>query len=463
MHPPGVPGLAPGDTIVACATPWGRAAIAVLRLSGPGVGGVLARICARRRGLPPPRRAVLVRLRDDEGVMDEGLLTWMPGPGSYTGEDCAELSCHGNPLLVERLLAACVSAGCRVAEPGEFTRRAHAHGRLDLLRAEAVLQAIEARSTAGLQVAVRGLCGELGRWSEAQREALVAISAELEARLDFPDQLEVLGPAGPQLQGDDELALRIAGARDELVRVAETFRRSRLQVRGARVALVGPVNAGKSSLFNALLGRRRALVSPRPGTTRDVLEASCELAGLPVILLDTAGENLEPEEIEREGLALRDELVAEVDLLVVVLPAHRLELPEVATLLATSAGRPRVLVGNHADRTGARFELEGRALLPCCALDGAGLEELEDAIAEALVGEEPGESAAVIASQRQHELLRSAGEALERARLALLGEAGVAVAAEELIHALERLCALGGHGVREEVLDALFGRFCIGK
>jgi tRNA modification GTPase len=463
MQSPGDPGSATGDTIVACATPWGRAAIAVLRLSGPGVSGVLARVCPRERGLPPPRRAVLVRIRDDQGVMDEGLLTWMPGPSSYTGEDSAELSCHGNPLLVERLLAACVVAGCRVAEPGEFTRRAHANGRLDLLRAEAVLQAIEARSPAGLEVAARGLRGELTRWSRRRREELMALAAELEARLDFPDQLEALGPAGPQLQDDASLAARIGEARAELDRVADSFRRSRVQVRGARVALVGPVNAGKSSLFNALLGRRRALVSPRPGTTRDVLEARAELRGLPVLLMDTAGENTEPEELERDGLALRDELLAEVDLLVVVLPAHRLELPEVDTLLASTRDRPRVLVGNHADRPGARFELAGRALLPCCALDASGLDELEAAIAEALVGEEPGESAAVIASQRQHELLRSSAEALGRARWALLGEAGVAVAAEELITALERLDAMGGSGVREEVLDALFDRFCIGK
>jgi tRNA modification GTPase len=457
------PGVAMVDTIVACATPWGRAAIAVVRLSGPFVESTLARVCPRPGGLPPPRRAVLVRLVDDDGPFDEGLLTWMPGPGSYTGEDCAEISCHGNPLLVERLLAACVAAGCRPALPGEFTRRAHAHGRLDLVRAEAVLQAIEARSAAGLEVASRALRGELGRWVASRRETLRGLGAELEARLDFPDQLDQVVPDGPRLQDDEALCRRLGEAEAALLGAARTYRRSNVQVRGARVALVGPINAGKSSLFNALLGRRRALVSPRPGTTRDVLEASTELHGLPVVLMDTAGENQRPGALERDGLALRDELLTEVDLVVVVLPAHRLDQPEVAPLLAHSAGRPRVLVGNHADRPGARFMLDALELLPTCALDGRGLERLRSAIAEALVGETPGASDAVIASQRQHDLLRSAAEALGRARDALGGEAGVAVAAEELIAALERLDGIGGRGEREEVLDALFARFCIGK
>ncbi len=386
----------------------------------------------------------------------------MPGPGSYTGEDCAEISCHGNPLLVERLLSACVAAGCRVAQPGEFTRRAHASGRLDLVRAEAVLQAIEARSEGGLEVASRALRGELGAWLGTRREELLTIGAELEARLDFPDQLEATLGA-PALQDDSELEGRIASVEAELASAASGHRRARVQVQGARVALLGPVNAGKSSLFNALLGRRRALVSERPGTTRDVLEATTEIRGLPVLLLDTAGDNERPEALERDGMALRDELLAEVDLRVLVLPAHRLQEPEVLTLLERTRSTQRVLVGNHADRPSARFSVDGGSLLPTCALDGRGLDALRGAIADALVGEEPGGSAALIASQRQHELLQAAAAHLRSAQGALAGEAGVAVAAEEVLAALERLDAVGGSGVREEVLDALFSRFCIGK
>lgn len=446
----------PRDTIVACATPWGRAAVSVVRLSGPAVATVLPRVCGLSRGTPTPRRAVLVRLIDEAGcVFDEGLLTWMPAPRSYTGEDSAEISCHGNPLLVERLLSACVRAGCRMALPGEFTRRAWEHGRLDLPRAEAVLQAIEARSPQGLDVASRALRGELSDWLEAQRGALTGLAAQLEAQLDFPDWIDPV----------DERAMldSLEGIRATLEQVAGTYRRARVQVRGAQVALVGPVNAGKSSLFNALLGRRRALVSPQPGTTRDVLEASCEIEGLPVLLMDSAGENRRPEALEAAGLALRDELLAQADLLVVVLPAHQPELPEVLDLLAATAGRPRVLVGNHADRPEAASEIGGLSVLPSCALDGTGLDALRAAIAEALAGEAPGAAATVIASQRQHDALRRAASHVVAALDAQRGDAGPAVAAEEVMAAIGLLDELAGRGLREEVLDTLFARFCIGK
>ncbi len=447
------------DTIVACATPWGRSAIAVVRLSGPAVGQILAEVCPRPGGLPTARRAVLVSIRDASGPVDQGLLTWMPGPRSYTGEDSAEISCHGNPLLVERLLAACVAAGARPALPGEFTRRAWQNGRLDLLRAEAVLQAIEARSPQGLVAAASGLRGKLGSWVQGMEERLLACAAELEARLDFPDQLDPLGG----VQDDSALAARLRELEVELRGVARSFRRARVQVQGARVALLGPVNAGKSSLFNALLDQHRALVSAEPGTTRDLLEAQVDVEGLPICLMDTAGENLDASGLEREGLSLRDELMGQVDLVVVVLPAHLPELHESQRVLERTEGRPRVVVGNHADRLGAVSRIGGQALLSTCALDGSGLPALRAAIAAGLAGEEPGASAAVIASQRQRQLLLAAAEGLSAACQALLGEAGVAVAAEETLAALSRLNAMGGSGVREEVLDEVFSRFCIGK
>ncbi|MFH1468512.1 MAG: tRNA uridine-5-carboxymethylaminomethyl(34) synthesis GTPase MnmE, partial [Pseudomonadota bacterium] len=412
------------------------------------------------RGLPAPRRATLVGLRDAAGPFDQGLLLWMPGPRSYTGEDCAELSCHGNPLLVERLVAACVQAGARLARPGEFTRRAWLNGRLDLCRAEAVLQTILARSQAGLEVAAQGLSGELSAFFDSLREELEGCAAEVEARLDFPDQLDH-GWGG--LLEDEALLARLRAVRDRLALAAATHARARVLVRGARVALIGPVNAGKSSLFNALLGRRRALVAARPGTTRDALEAPLDLDGLEVTLLDTAGERARPAGIERAGLALRDALLDEVDLVVVVLPAHRPRLAESAALLERTAGRPRLLVGNHADRRGARFVQHGEHLLPTCAPTGQGLPQLRAALRAALVGEEPKAGAVLVASQRQHALLLEACAGLERAAEALAGEAGVAVASEELIGVLAALSGLSGHGVREEVLDALFARFCVGK
>lgn len=432
--------------ICACATPWGRAAISVVRLSGEGVD-VLARAFVRPvGGWPSPRRARLATFFDAGGDFDEGLVTWMPGPRSTTGEDCLELSCHGNPLVVERLLAAAVGAGARVAEPGEFTRRAFLNGRVDLTRAEAVLQAIEARSSRGLAIARAGQSGEVAALSAQLREGLVDAVAELEARVDYP---------GEELVYADDAALRagLVGLRDRAAAAAATFRAGQVLVEGARVALVGPVNAGKSSLFNALGGSTRALVSPTPGTTRDVVERLVVLDGVALTLLDTAGER-RAEGLEAAGIALGRELVEDADLLVVVVPAHAPE--EAAQVLERVRDRAHLVVHNHADRAPA----EGLATV---ASSGAGVEELGHAIVEALVGEEPGGAGLVIASARQRDRLLEVVAAVDRSLDALAAEAGPVVAAEELYGALERLDALTGRDSREAVLDRLFSRFCIGK
>ncbi len=496
-----------GDVIVACATGWSRAAIAVVRLSGPGTRDLLDTFCAPAGGRPPPRRARLCRFFDADGPFDEGLLTWFSEGSSYTGEESAELSCHGNPLLVERLVQAAVAAGARVADPGEFTRRALLHGRLDATRAEAVLQAVEATSARGLEVARAGLDGAVSALTEALRVGLTDAVAELEAWLDHGDDELALMP-------EAELHRVLEDLEGRALEAAATYRAGSAWVDGARVALVGPVNAGKSSLFNALGGSVRALVSAAPGTTRDLLERRVELHGVPVTLLDTAGDRestglddlgtigeplrgplpplsargrawksgampaAPPDQqgrklprapahhscrghLEAEGIALGRALSDDADLFVVVVPAHAPQ--QAAEVLARTAGRPRLLVGNHADRAGAVAEVDGQPLLPTCALDGTGLDTLGRALVAALVGETPGEAAVVIASVRQRDLLLAVGASLVGCRRALQDGAGPAVAAEELNRGLERLAELDGRDVREEALDALFRRFCIGK
>ncbi|MBN1337024.1 MAG: tRNA uridine-5-carboxymethylaminomethyl(34) synthesis GTPase MnmE [Deltaproteobacteria bacterium] len=421
--------------------------MAWIRVSGPGSADIVQRLCGRQ---PADRRAVHVRLQDAAGPFDEGIVLWLPGPHTYTGEDMAEVSCHGNPVIVRRLVSACTDAGARLAEPGEFTRRAFLHGRLDLTRAEAVLQAIEARTPRGAALAIRGLSGEVADWIEAVRRRILDLGAEIEASLDFPEE------ATPGSVGE-----ALAALAREIRATAETTRTGQASVHGARVGLVGPVNAGKSSLFNALLGRTRALVDPAPGTTRDVLEATLDVAGVEVTLLDTAGQGRAGSPLEARGQALRDEALEDADLLVVVLPAHRLDRPEVAASLAHSEGRPRILVGNHADRAGARFSLSGLDLLPTCALDGRGIDALKAALQDALVGEDP--AGPWLASARQQALLSAVARNLEAALAAWNGDAGPAVAAEEVLEALDHLGAVDGRNVREDVLDTLFARFCIGK
>ncbi len=431
--------------IIAAASPWGRGAVSLVRLSGSDPDFLL-RFCRPRGGFPPPRRARLCTFFDSAGDFDEGLITFFEGPRSVTGEHVAELGCHGNPLIVERLLAAGVSAGARIARPGEFTRRALLNGRIDLTRAEAVLQAIEAATPEGLRVARAGLNGVVHGLAASLRESLVDAVAELEARLDHPGEDLTLT--------DDRLLLeRLAVLAEQAESAAATYRSGRLLVEGAVVALVGPVNAGKSSLFNALGGSERALVSPVPGTTRDVVERRVRMASVAVTLLDTVGLREDPEELEARGLEIAHRLAAEADLWVVVVPAHEPDRADEA--LARADGRPHVIVFNHADRSpgpGLRTN----------ALSGEGVPELAQTIAEALVGEQLGSSALVIASARQRDRLVEFGRHV-RACCECLEEGGPAVAAEELYAALERLDELTGRDTRSDVLDRLFSRFCIGK
>ena len=279
------------DTIAACATAWGPAAVAVVRVSGSD-----ARVLAERVAgpIPPPRHAGHRRFSDAGGTFDDGLVVYFPGPRSYTGEDVVELSGHGNVLLVERLLRA---LGARPARPGEFTRRAFLHGRMDLVRAEAVLAAIAATSWRGLDLARGAADGAVNAEVDALRDALTDVAAELEAALDYPGE-DLLVPA------DVALAARLSALATRASVVAATWAGGKIAMEGARVVLAGPVNAGKSSLFNALLRDHRAIVTAHPGTTRDILEEAINLKGIPVRVIDMAGLRETRDEIEQLGAVL---------------------------------------------------------------------------------------------------------------------------------------------------------------
>jgi len=441
--------------LVAPATPWGHGAIAVVRLSGHGLDAVLRGFVEPFAGWPIPiGRPRRVRLRDAAGVFDDGTIVLARAPRSVTGEDTAEIGCHGNPLVVERIVAAACASGARVAGPGEFSRRAFLNGKLDLVQAEGVLQASRARTARGLEVARDALDGKVGAFLGELRESLRIAAAELEARLDWPaDELAH--------EGDEAVVERLASVARSADEVAASVRAGRVLVEGARVALVGVVNAGKSSLFNALLGRARALVHETPGTTRDVLEVGCTLGSVAVTLLDTAGERVTADPVEAAGLALARELVADADLLVVVLRA-KAGGPDATeqAILARTEGLPRVVVWNGIDRPGVDPAPLGA--VATVASRGDGVPALIDAIAAGLVGDEPGASRLLIASTRQRDLLL---EVARRAREAIeaLPVAGVAVAADAVVRGIEALDDLTGQDAREAVLDTLFARFCIGK
>jgi len=406
----------------------------------------------RPRGSAPwrTRQQRRVDLVDADGVFDDGLAVWTAGPATATGEATLEVGLHGNPLLVDRLIAACLARGARLARPGEFTRRGVEHGKLDLVEAEGIDQLIRARSVAGLHVARLGVGGALSGWMGEQRAALLGLAAELEARLDYPDDELAL-------QSDEELVGALDGHAAALRTLAATAAGGRVRVEGARVALVGPVNAGKSSLFNALLGRQRALVHEQPGTTRDVLEAPLVADGVELTLLDTAGERATDDPVEAAGLALAQQLVGEADLVVVVLregPSDSVE----AEILRRTEGRRRVVVVNGADRPSAPT-VDGA--LRCSALTGQGVTELASAIVAGLPGTTTAE-ALQVASERQAGLLLGMAEGLSVA-VEALPMAGPAAAAEEITLALALLDELTGADTRDDVLTALFARFCIGK
>ncbi len=441
--------------VVGAATAWGRAALAVVRLSGDALEPVLAGFCRPLSGRPfswgRVRRAEFF---DANGIVDDGMIFLAKAPATYTGEHTAEITCHGNPRIVQRLLDAAIAAGARLAEPGEFTRLALLHGKLDLVAAEGVFQLAEARTDRGLEIARLAISGTLQADFLKIRSDLIELAADLEARLDYPaDELAYLE--------DDVLLARAAAAGTYAAQIAQTYGAGKVLVEGARVALVGAVNAGKSSLFNALVGRRRALVHDTPGTTRDVLEVVTEIGDLTVTLLDTAGERVTDDPIEAAGLALARELVGEADLLVVVLRA-RTGGPDATetAILERTAGRRRVIAYNGIDREGVAPPPPGA--VPISALQDRGIDNLKAEIRASLLAGEPASGERVIASSRQRDALLAVSQLVEEA-VEALPIAGPAVAGDALTHAIAEIDALTGADTREEILDELFSRFCIGK
>jgi tRNA modification GTPase len=438
------------DPIVALATPPGRAALAVIRLSGSGAFDVAARVITGFQA-HPARRATLASFHEADGrPIDRGLYTTFPGPHSYTGEDLVELSCHGGLLVPGRLLAALHAAGARPAAPGEFTRRAVLNGKLDLVQAEAVGDLIDATAPAQAHAALNQLEGGLSRRLAALRESLIGIQALLSYDIDFPEEDD--GPVAPaRIAGQVEAAAaQIRG----LVATAPSAERLR---EGALMVFAGRPNAGKSSLFNALLGSERALVTEIPGTTRDAIEAHTDFLGWPVRLADTAGLWNAPERIERMGVEVSHRYLAAADLVLLCVEAGR-EVGEDEDAIAGT--RPTLLV-----RTKADLAAEAGRGIAVSALTGEGLGVLRRAAAERVFADrinladlEPG-----LTRERHRTTLSRALVALGGA-VPHLGSGGDAVlAAHHVRQAADALEELLGFIDIEEVLDRVFGSFCVGK
>jgi tRNA modification GTPase len=438
------------DTIAAIATPVGRGAIGVVRVSGPAVPKIAIGIVGRAL---QPRTAHLAAFRDGAGAaLDRGIALYFPAPASYTGEDVLELQGHGGPVVLSLVLERCLELGARLAEPGEFTRRAYLNDKLDLAQAEAVADLIDAATARAARSAVRSLAGKLSDRVAALQQRLTDLRVLFEASFDFPeDELDVLTEAG--------VTQRLAALRREFTRTLRSAEQGRLLRDGITVALSGPPNVGKSSIINVLSGEEIAIVTPIPGTTRDLLRATIALKGIPVHLVDTAGLREAADPVERIGVEKARAAVREADLVICISDSssHRSARP------ADIDGNARVIhVHNKIDLASipARAEIvEGDEHVWISAKLGSGIDLLTHAIVRA-AGDEVGAEGVISARQRHIEALRTADGHLEQAETMVDTPE---FAAEELRLAQSALSRITGEQVADDLLGEIFSRFCIGK
>jgi len=444
------------DTIFALSSAPGRAGVALFRISGPNAGEVLDAVAGER---PAPRRAVLRRFCSADGdAFDQGLAIWFPGPQSFTGEDSAECHVHGGPAVIEAAAAAFAAAGARPAEPGEFTRRAFEHGKLDLTEAEGLADLIDAETEAQRAQALAQMTGALRALYEGWRLQLLEALAALDGAIDFPDEDDV--PAALEARA----AGPIAGLLETLGAHLDDARRGERVRDGFSVALIGPPNAGKSSLLNALARRDAAIVTEIPGTTRDIVEVRLVLGGFAVTLADTAGLREAADQVEAEGVRRALARAFDADLRLGVIDVSRETLP---VELAEALKPGDALIVNKRDIAGPALERapEGVSLFELSAADGSGLLALEAWLSRTVQSRLGGQEAPALSRARHRRAVERARDALSDAAdlLEKRGAAEPELAAERVRDAVRALEGLTGRIDVEDVLGAVFSQFCIGK
>ncbi len=438
-----------GDTIAAVSTPPGEGAVALIRISGPGSLAVVEKVFRWRGGNLIPRRATFGEIFDNGAIVDQVLTTVFRGPASYTGEDMAEIGCHGGILLAAQILELVLKAGARAAEPGEFTHRAFLNGKIDLTRAEAVMDLISARTPLALRAAAEQLRGRLGDEIARLRAEILQTVAHVEAWIDFPE--EGIDPATGSALLD-----KIAASSTRVAGLLATADDGRILREGVRVAIVGRPNAGKSSLLNRLLGMDRAIVSPVPGTTRDTIEETACLRGILFRLTDTAGLRETDDPVEREGVLRARQTIERADLVLHVLDAT-------SAALDVPLGESEILVANKSDLLAGGASVPGGAI-PVSSLTGEGFADLLDAMIRATGGQHltSGQSLAAV-NARHKVLLESAAVSLQAAADLVRINEPLELAAMELRTALDAVGRIIGAADTEEILGEIFGSFCIGK
>ncbi len=446
-------------TIAAIATPPGRGAIAIVRASGPNVRAIAARVFRSKGPLRPRFATRGTVVAPDGAAIDDALGLLFVAPRSATGEDVLELHVHGSTAVARDTLLAVLAAGARAAEPGEFTRRAYLCGKLDLSAAEAVGELIDAERTSTARAAAARLTGGLGRAVDLERARLDALLEELAAALDFPDEVEAPEAA--------TVAARVEAIDRGLEALEATWESGRAVREGVSIAVVGPPNAGKSSLLNALLGVDRALVSEIPGTTRDTIEETLVLgAGIGARIVDTAGMRDSGDRLESLGIARSVAALAEATIALVVVDGSAPLSSEAAALLARTRGRARVVYFNKRDLGDAGFRARDpaeRDAVSGSTLQDADVDRVRAALCTAAGADRIDLSRPYLGTARQAAAIIAARRSLAFARETLAAGDPVDLVASELALARASLCELTGRDASEALIDAIFARFCIGK
>jgi tRNA modification GTPase len=456
------------DTIAAIATPIGAGGIGIIKISGPEAWAIGRRLFVQSGSLESiqPHHLYHGHIVDSktEKTVDEVLVSFMRAPSTYTREDVVEINCHSGFAVLDRILGLVIQAGARLAEPGEFTRRAFLNGRIDLTKAEAVLDLIHSKTRRSLDLASEHLRGGLQTIIVELRGYLMDILAMLEAAIDFPDEdLEVLA-------GEDLAARFRQQVRDPITQLLEHYEDGRILREGLAVIIAGKPNVGKSSLLNKLLRSNRALVTPVPGTTRDVIEESFSLRGIPLRLMDTAGLRQAEELVEKMGMEFTRERLAQADLVLFLLDRSGPLTPEDLQIYKDIDSKPKLIVLNkvdldaHPDFATIRDRFPEETMVETSALYGDGMEELQDAVFLSILGGRLDTETSVVAPNLRHKLcLERSLEAVNRGLELLDAQSSVELIAFEVQEALAHLGEIVGLTTTEDLLDQIFSRFCIGK
>ena len=442
------------ETIAAISTPPGEGAIALVRISGPAAVSIAEKIFRGKKR--PSRFASHIQyfgdiVTESGGLIDEVMMSIHRAPASYTGEDIVEISCHGGTLVTAKVLEACLHAGARGARPGEFTERAFLNGKMDLTQAEAVIDLIRARTDLALRSATEQLEGKLGEQIKGIRDSLVDLLAHVEASIDFSEE-------GIAPDEGNSLRVRLDSVREQIAALLATADHGRILRDGVRVVIYGATNAGKSSLLNRLLGYERVIVSDAPGTTRDTIEETVNLCGVPVRLLDTAGLRTSTSDIEREGIARTERSLQKADLRLHIIdrnaapPAH----------FEQNANGNELLVLNKSDLP-EHPEWKNTDALRVSCLTGDRLGALENEILSRISKQNLRPENALAINMRHRDCLRRALEACDRARKTLDKTFSPEYLSVDLNEALEAVGEVIGTVGVEQILDSVFGQFCIGK